>query len=143
MNDMSRIPPEGTPDKLASLELTLANLRKWRPQIEVALRHGAQAQSFDDLLMMVMRGTVQFYSFEKSFLVMEIINYPQFKVYHCFLAGGDMRDVFESEARMLPNAKALGCKYLSIAGRKGWTRMLKPRGWKFVCATMYKEVEYP
>jgi hypothetical protein len=122
---------------LDNLEALLAALRRWKPTMEAALEHGRDAHTFDDIVGMVMANRVLFFSFEKCFLVMERVEYPQFAVFHCFLAGGNMEAVMEAQTQMAQVGRQLGCKYLSFSGRSGWERKLKDRGWSHVATTMY------
>lgn len=119
---------------------TIASLEKWEVELRIALHHGGDAHSFDDLAEMVLTGKVHFYDFGDCFIVMEIVNYPRFNVYHGFLAGGDMESILAQETLIERVGKSFGCKYLSIAGRKGWERVFQKRGWSFICVTMYHEI---
>lgn len=118
----------------------LLELEKWQEEIAIALHHGSDTHSVDDIVNMIMANRVHFFSWEDSFTVMEVITYPKFKVYHCFLAGGSLDGVVRSIGPMSDVAKALDCKYLSMAGRSGWQKVLREQGWKFVCTTMYLDL---
>lgn len=120
--------------------MVLNVLDYWRPQLEEALASGGNAHTYDDLVSAAMRGDVTIFSYPGCLLVMELVQYPQFKVWHCFVACGEMAEVLRSEGPMHKVAALMGCKYLSFAGRAGWERVLKKSGWHTVCTTMYKEV---
>lgn len=125
---------------LERMDMLLKNLRRWEDQIRVALHHGRDAHKFDDIVAMIMANRVHFYALDKSFTIMEVLEFPQYKVYHCFLAGGELKGVIESIEPMSQVARALNCKYLSMSGRKGWGKVLAERGWKHITTTMYLEV---
>lgn len=118
----------------------LLELEKWEDDIKLALHHGYDTHTIDDIINLIMANRVHFFSWETSFTIMEIIDYPRFKVYHCFLAGGDLAGVVRSIGPMSDVARALGCQYLSMAGRSGWQKVLRDEGWKFVCTTMYLDL---
>ena len=131
--------PKGSPTLEAVLN-KIAALTFWRSKIEIALHHGADSHSFDDICKMVLSERLAMFVYPESFLIMEVITFPQYKVFHCFLAGGDMKSVLDSEEKMAILGKELGCKYLSFAGRDGWTRVHKNNGWMPICSTLYKEI---
>lgn len=118
----------------------IAALRTWRPQIETALHHAADTHTFDDICGMVLSGRLAMFVYPLCFLIMEKTTFPQYSVLHCFMAGGDMQAVLDTEADMAVLGKQMGCKYMSFAGRDGWMRVHKNSGWKTVCTTMYKPI---
>jgi len=122
---------------LPRLENLVASPHKWQPAIEEALVHGRHAHDFDDIVGMILINRLYFFTYERCFVIMEQVEYPKFKVFHCFLAGGDMDAIFAVQPEMAELGKTLGCTYLSIAGRKGWEKKLATRGWSFTCTTMY------
>lgn len=138
MNDMTNSPIIG--DALSNLKQLVADLEKYRLDIEAALCYGQDSHTFDDVVGKVLRNEVHFYPQDNSFVIMELHRYPQYKVYHCFLAGGDMAEIIAVHPWMLANAKQLDCKYVSIAGRIGWERALKNHGWKKQFTVLRKEV---
>ena len=115
-------------------------LRKWEAQITEALHHGGDTHSFDDVCQMVMSNVLAMFDYGTAFLLMEVVKYPRFSVLHCFIAGGEMQAVLDSEKGMMELAKQLGCSKLSFAGREGWIRVHKNNGWTPICSTLYKEV---
>lgn len=123
-------------------ESLIADFKRWRPQIERALQYAYGSHTFDDLFSMVIRGQLMFFPFDDCFLFMEVTTYPRYKVLHGFLSGGDLKAILGKEQQMLDLAKALGCRYLSAAGRMGWKKAFEELGWDFSCVTMHKEVDY-
>jgi hypothetical protein len=65
-----------------------------------------------------------------SIAITEIVIFPRKRSLHCFLAGGRMQDIIA----MMPSAAqwgvANGCSDFTIAGRKGWQRVLGRYGWR-------------
>lgn len=148
MNEQLKLPLEteqsptvGEPTLTAKLKHTLDQLEKFRVDIEAALSYAEFSHSFDDIVRMVLTETVHFYPLENSFIIMEYHKYPNWTAYHGFLAGGHWEEIMAFQPEMLQIAKALGCKYLSISGRHGWTKVMKEYGWKHQYSVVYKEVE--
>lgn len=130
-------PLPGALDQLRELHRSLT---RWEPFIKEALAHGHHAHTFDDIVHMILQNRVQFFAYPEAFCIMELVTYPQFKVYHCFLAGGKDEAVLAIEEPMTAIARSLECRYLSFAGRAGWQRILAKRGWTFACVTMYRDI---
>ena len=105
--------------------------RKW---IESALKKGGDTHDFIDIVDGVLSGHMQLWLGVKGCAVTEIIVYPNKKVLHVFLAGGDQGHGIEQITDMHDDAvewgKAQGCDGMTVAGRKGWKKVLESRGWK-------------
>lgn len=127
-------------EKLTRLKAILDDLQKWEHKINCALAHGRNTHTFDDIVGLVLQNKAFFFSYEDCFIIMEKVDYPQFSVFHCFLAGGVMEAIINAQAEMAKIGEELGCKYLSIAGRKGWERQLHSLGWQHVCTTLYTPI---
>ena len=120
--------------------LLMQDILRWKPGIEEALSYSNGSHTFDDVVRKIVVGEVHFYSYEGCFTIMQVIQYPQYRTYHCFLAAGNQDALDNARDDMLRAAKRLECRYLSISGRHGWVRRLVTRGWKHVYSTMYLEV---
>ena len=66
--------------------------------------------------------------------------FPKKKIFHVFLAGGEMDQIVDMNDSAAQFAKAQGCDGMSIAGRKGWSRVLKNEGWTESFTTLAKEL---
>lgn len=116
---------------LDNLQDIITKLYKHRDNITEALMFSRGTHTFDDIAAIVIDRKAQFWDFDKSFVLTEIHNYPRMRVMHVFLAGGEMAGVIGAHDTLIPWAKAQGCAKVSIAGRSGWERMLKNRGWQY------------
>jgi hypothetical protein len=121
----------------------LNDLLKFRLDIENALAYSNNSHTFDNIVDMVVTGTAHFYPLENAFMLMEVQTFPQHKVYNVFLAGGDLQEILATQKWVNDNAYALGCKYATMSGRNGWSKVLKDEGWDFKFVVMYKTVEEP
>ena len=116
------------------------DLLGYRVDIEAALQYADNSHTFDDVSKLVLSGRLHFYKLANSYVIMERQQYPQHSVYHCFLAGGDKHEIEAAESMLNKNAKALGCKTMTIVGRAGWARELRKLGWKHQYSVLSKEV---
>jgi hypothetical protein len=113
-------------------------LARWMPEINEALEYAKASHSFDDVVRMTMGGKLMMFTYPDAFMLMEVVEYPQFKIWHCFLAGGDKDAITTTEPQHGAIALAMGCKYIGFSGRKGWDHEAAKRGWEYVCTTRYK-----
>lgn len=111
-----------------------------RKYIEDALEYTKGTHTLEDIWNGVVRGDFQFWPGEKSAIITEIQIYPQTKVMHIFLAGGDLEELLQMEKSVRAYAQTIGCNSMSISGRRGWLRIFERDGWKEVCTTIAKEL---
>lgn len=111
-----------------------------REYILAALEYTKGTHTLADIWQGVISGNYQFWPGEKSAVITEIQVYPQRKVMHIFLAGGDLDELLEIEKSIEAFAHDIGCNSLSISGRRGWVRIFAKDGWQEVCTTIAKEL---
>ena len=92
--------------------------------IEAALGYAGNSHTALDVLDAIKRGKAQFFPYENSVIVTEIVDYPQRTSCRIWLAGGDMDELMEAEKEVADWAKGHGCDSMEIIGRKGWERQL-------------------
>ena len=114
-------------------------LERCRVWIENALAYSGGTHDFFDIVRGVMSGHMQLWAGDNGCAVTEITVYPKRSILHVFLAGGNMQQILDFEASAIEFAKLNGCNALSLAGRKGWAKVHKDRGWKETHVTMIKE----
>lgn len=117
----------------------LEELLRCRSWIEDALEYAGGTHLFEDIVAAVIEGRMQLWAGEKGCAVTEIIVYPRKKVIHVFLAGGDMSQIIDFEESALEFGRMNGCTTMTLAGRKGWTKVLDKHGWKESFVVMSKE----
>jgi len=105
-------------------------LSKHRLIIADALHFAEGTHTVDDIILMVMSGRLRWWYMENSFMLTEIIQYPQMSLLHVFLAGGDLDEIKARHSDLVSAAKQAGCKGLTLAGRRGWAKALSDIGWK-------------
>lgn len=121
---------------------TFAELHRCRHWIEEALEYSQGTHTFNDVASGVLSGSFQLWPSANSVIVTEIVVYPQLKDLHFFLAGGNLDELQGMTPVIEGWGASVGCKRVSLAGRKGWERtFLKNQGYKPQWFVMSKELE--
>ena len=115
-------------------------LSRCGPWIEAALSYSGGTHLYEDIVEGIVTGRMQFWPAERGCAVTEIIIFPRKKVFHIFLAGGEKDQIVEMDDSAVEFARAAGCTGMTIAGRKGWSRVLKSKGWTEAFTTLSKEI---
>jgi len=101
---------------------------------------GGNTHDFYDVLENVKAGLMQFWPAEDACAVTEIVSYPKKKVLHIFLAGGNMETIISMNDSAEQFAMLNECSGMSIAGRKGWKKVLQDKGYKEAFTTLGKDL---
>lgn len=125
---------------LDHVETLASGLRKHRDRIAKTLEYADGTHTFDDVCLSVMQGKCRFWDLGESFLITEIIDFPQMRVYHIWLAGGDLADLIAMHPEVQQVARDAGCTRLTINGRSGWLRALKAHGWRDTFVALAKDI---
>ena len=107
-----------------------------REYIEAALARGNGTHDFESVRDAILAGTMQLWPAPKSAAVTEVVEYAKKKVINVFLAGGDLDEITRGIDSVAAWGKAQGCDSMTIAGRKGWTRVLDGHGFEPVFVVM-------
>lgn len=134
MNDQSSTPV--TPDAAQAVIDLLTEVQMRRPQIERALAHAQGTHTFNDIVWMVMQGRVRWWCLPNSFLLTEVIEYPQQKHFHVFLAGGNLNEIKGTQPFLVDAARLAGCSAITLTGRRGWIKALLDLGWNEKATTV-------
>lgn len=108
--------------------------------IESALAYSGGTHDFKDIVDGVLSGHMQLWSGDEGCAVTEITVYPKRKVLHVFLAGGKMDQILDFQESAAEFGRRNGCSKMTIAGRKGWTKVLKAHDWAETFVVMGKEI---
>jgi len=119
------------------LDAEMQRCRKW---IEAALEYSGGTHDYQDIVESVKTGAMQFWPAEDACAVTEIIRYPKKKVLHIFLAGGSMERIVDMEESARKFAEINGCTAMSIAGRRGWLKVLSKKGFSEAHTTLGKDI---
>ena len=128
-------------DACAEQQVTLADeLERCRDWIESALAEGGGTHDFSDICEAVATGAMQLWPAPRACAITEIIRYPRKKVLHIFLAAGNMNQIVDMDESATHFARMNGCDAVTIAGRRGWKRVLSGNGYQEFLTTLSKEV---
>lgn len=108
----------------------MIDLEAYRPQIEAALAYSGGTHIFEDVVQGVIDGRMQAWVNDDTIAITEVIAYPRKRTLHCFLAGGKASRIIEMMPSAMQWGRAQGCTSFTIAGRKGWMRVLAKHGWR-------------
>ena len=118
-------------------------LMRGKDWIESALKKGGRTHDFKDIVDGVLSGHMQLWMGTNGCAVTEIVVYPNKKVLHVFLAGGDkgygIKQITDMHDDAIAWGKLQGCNGMTVAGRKGWKKVLQSRGWSEQFTTLLKE----
>lgn len=126
---------------IREIKKVIEDLERFKDDIERALGHWSNTHTFDDVCSSVLQKQVAFWPLENSFLITEIVVYPQQRHLHIWLAGGDLDEIKAMQHSMVQHAKENGCSIITLSGRAGWVKALEDIGWKPGLRVVYYEVE--
>ena len=112
-----------------------------RHHIEAALEYSGGTHDFQDVADGILSGRMQLWPAEKGCAVTEIVLYPKKSVLHVFLAGGEMETIVNMIDSAVAWGKTQGCTSMTIAGRRGWERVLAKHGYKPVMTVLERDFE--
>jgi hypothetical protein len=115
-------------------------LVRCKPWLEAALERSGGTHTLEDVVQSIQTGAMQFWPAPRGCAVTEVVNYPQKKVLHIFLAGGEMDQIIDMDSSAVEFAKMNGCTGMSIAGRKGWAKVLKNKGYEETFTVLGKDI---
>lgn len=121
-------------------DIMMLELDRCRQWIENALMYSGGTHEFIDIVNGVLSGTMQLWAGEHGCAVTEITVYPRKKILHVFLAGGDMEQILDFQESAAEFARINKCDSMTIAGRRGWTRVLDKHDWEESFCVMSKEL---
>jgi hypothetical protein len=94
------------------------------PWLKPALDRADEGLSLEDVRRMVETGRAGLLPGQKSAAVIRVQ-----KVFHTWLAGGDLSELLHMEEIATGWARDQGCERMTLIGRKGWARVLASRGY--------------
>lgn len=120
--------------------LLVQEIERCLPWIADALEYSGGTHTPVDVAESILRGTMQLWPGPEACAVTEIVVYPSKKVLHVFLAAGNMEGIVDMQKSAEEWGKLQGCTAMTIAGRKGWARVLKDVGYQEKFVTLAKEL---
>ena len=108
-----------------------------------ALEYAGGTHTLDDVFDGIKDGRLQMWLGPHSVMVTEILQAPQCRTVHFFLAGGRMEELEAMYPAVIEWAKTeMKCDRASLAGRPGWSRsfLTKKNGWLASHLVLTKEI---
>lgn len=125
-------------EQLDHLHEEIERCREW---LQAALDHGGNSHDVEHIEEGIRCNQFQAWFAEDAVLVTELIDYPNYRVVHVFLAGGSLETILQMRPDIERFGQHFGCKYLSINGRPGWARALKEFGYDRGLQTVSKHLD--
>lgn len=100
---------------------------KAREWLLPALKMGGKSEA--ELLADLATCKAQVWIGERSAFVTHLISDGEGSSIHVWLAGGSLKELLRMRPGIEAWARGLGCRFASIDGRPGWTRVLGPEGY--------------
>lgn len=119
----------------------MVGLEQLQGKVEAALKEGGDTHSLADILAGIQSNRYQWWPGLESFVLTEIMDYPQKRVCHVFLAGGTLEEIRAIRTWVEEWAKSIGCVAATIYGRAGWERELQGEGWRRTAVCLEKSLE--
>lgn len=114
------------------------SIHDYREQIEAALKHSGGTHLFEDVVGAVRDGRMQMWANGSTVAITEVIVYPRKKVLHVFLGAGKRNELFEMIESAWAWGQTMGCSSMTLAGRKGWMKLMGKHGFKPTLYVMEK-----
>jgi hypothetical protein len=99
-------------------------------RLQEALDLAGNTHDQSDIAQMIKDGRAQMFADENGIVITEVHEYPRVKVLHFWLAAGEKEAVIKQSHRAYEWARRIGCRKATLAGRKGWMRVLADEGWR-------------
>jgi hypothetical protein len=124
-------------DEVDQLHSEIERCRDW---LQVTLDHGGNTHNVEDIEEGIRDLRYMAWFAPDAVAITEIIDYPNYRVFHGFLGGGNKETLNDMLPSMEGYARALGCKRMSACGRVGWGREWRKFGFKSTLTTVIKEL---
>lgn len=125
---------------LQRIEPWVVEFRRLEPHIENALEYAGGTHLVTDVYLGVAAGDYQFWPGEDSVIVTQLVDNPQKRSCHYFLAGGNLAELEELAGTVEKWAQEQGCTSVTLTGRPGWQKtFLRDQGYETQGVAMSKE----
>ena len=131
------------PDQVSQLEDLYFHFDRLKDQIKRGLEYAHGEYTLDDVWQAIATEKAQLWYGNTSVIVTEIVETPQLRSMHFFLAAGNL-DEIEAMYPLIEEYAALEkCVRLTMAGRPGWERtfLTRSQGWEPMHMVFAKELD--
>ena len=98
-------------------------------KLQIALDHGGNTHSVEDVFEALESGQMQMLWKDNSGIVTMVSQYPRKRAMTVFLVFGDMDEAMTMQPQLVQMAKDMGCEFIEMSGRVGWSKVLPKYGW--------------
>lgn len=116
---------------LEQLEELHHHFSRLTPEVVRALEYAHGEYTLEDVWRAIATQKAQLWYGNTSFIVTEIVETPQLRIMHFFLAAGNLDELEAMYPLIEEYAAFKGCVRLTMAGRPGWERsfLTREHGW--------------
>lgn len=102
------------------------------PYISAALEYAGGSHTLDDIWRLVATHRLQLWPGQSSVVLTQILQSPQLRELHFFLAGGNLEEMKRLYPLILAWGREQGCSRATFTGRRGWERtfLTREEGWR-------------
>jgi hypothetical protein len=100
----------------------------------------AGTHSITDVFGRIEAGMAQIWERDHALIVTEIHDYPKCSVLHFWIAAGEKDAVISLSHDVIAWGRTQGCSRATLAGRKGWLRVLADEGWQASRLTLMEKM---
>lgn len=118
----------------------LQEFRRCEKWIQAALNHGGNTHDTRHVYEGILDEKFQFWATPDACMITELIDYPNYRVIHVWLAGGNLETILKMRPDIERFGQHFGCKHITINGRPGWAKALKGFGYTPSLLTVSKDL---
>lgn len=109
--------------------MSLAELERCLPWLEEAVRR-SPGESLQQAVDEILAGRAQLWSGDRYGMVTQLVLMTDERKIHVWLCGGCLREVLAVRPTIESWARQQGATAATLDGRAGWTRVLRPFGYR-------------
>ena len=108
--------------------------------LEKALQHSGGTHTLQNVGEKVAAGKAQYWQKGSAVVITELLETPQMRVLHFWLVTGELQDVIVLSEKVIAWGRRVGCKRATLAGRRGWEKVLAGSGWSPELVLMGRDI---
>ena len=105
--------------------------KPYMQQLQELLHDMGGTHSYEDIRALIDDGAFQSFAVGDTWVVTNLIPFPQATVLDIFLVVGDAKDFDELEKQVETFARDQGVTYMRVYARKGFEYLIDRRSWRF------------
>lgn len=128
--------------RLLSTEELAERWSEIKPKVQLSLDHGIGESSVHDLFLECMASNAQAWEYGEAIGITRFIQFKGYRQLQLVTCTGSGWFEYGSKAliELEAFAKEMQCRNISMYGRKGWERAMKPLGYEYAYTVLVKEI---